>query len=142
MPSTEQPIPNVSFNSKCVMYEVNINDDKAFLAWGNMMLRRTPGRKPMSHTRSELRTLKTKAAGELRIAKQCLETVEMQLHKLPLGSEGRAAMQTCYDQIKTTHDQCEAVVKNLNAESKVVGGYKSKKKVNQVQDQPQAEVCQ
>lgn len=79
-------------------------------------------------SRSELRTLKTRAQEGVRIAKQNLDSIAMIRDRLDRGTEGYKIASECYKAVYTTWEQQEAVVKKLADQQKVVGTYKSKKK--------------
>lgn len=78
-------------------------------------------------SRSEIRTLKTKAKEGARIAKQNLDSIAMIRDKLNRQSEGYKVANECYKVVCTTLEQQQAVIKKLTEQQKTVGSYKSKK---------------
>ncbi len=79
-------------------------------------------------SRSELRTLKTKAQEGLRIAEQNLNSIAMIRDALKRASKEYLIASKCYQAVYATWEQQLAVVDKLNKQQKVVGSYKSKKK--------------
>lgn len=79
-------------------------------------------------SRSELRTLLTKAKEGLRIAKQNLDSVALIRDNKPRQSPEYRTANECYVAVKATFDQQEAQVNNLKERQKVVGNYGKKSK--------------
>lgn len=79
-------------------------------------------------TRSELRTLKTRAQEGLRVAQQNLTSVGIIRDGLDRKSGEYRIAAKCYDAVKATFDQQDAIVKELEARQKVVGNYGKKNK--------------
>jgi hypothetical protein len=79
-------------------------------------------------SRSELRTLLTKAQEGLRIAKEVLSGIEVILTHQERGSLQYNVALFCYNAAKKVRDQQLATVDRLTQRRKVVGSYAKKKK--------------
>jgi vacuolar-type H+-ATPase subunit D/Vma8 len=74
-------------------------------------------------SRSELRTLKTKAQEGVRIAKQNLDKISMIRDCLDRSSEGYKTASECYKAVYTTYEQQEAVLAKLTEQARLAGHY-------------------
>ena len=77
-------------------------------------------------SRSELRTLKTRAQEGVRIAKQNLDSIAMIRDRLDRKTEGYRIANDCYKAVEATFQQQEAVVGKLAEQQRIAGTYKSK----------------
>lgn len=85
------------------------------------------------HTRSELRTLKTKANEGLRIAKQVMDGIAMIRNPLAKNTTRRQVADQCFNVAENAYNQQLAVVNELQAEIQEVGTYSRDKKQKQTQ---------
>jgi len=80
------------------------------------------------HTRSTIRTLITKAAEGMRIAKQNMDAIEMIRNSQKKGTLPWQVADQCLHVAKTTFEQQKAVFDKLSNERQEVGTYTRKKK--------------
>jgi hypothetical protein len=84
-------------------------------------------------SRSELRTLLTKAHEGLRVAKEILGGIELILNHQERGSLQYNVALFCHNAARKVRDQQQAVVDRLKQQRKIVGSYTKKKKTLQLQ---------
>lgn len=83
-------------------------------------------------SRSELRTLLTKAHEGLRVAKEILGGIEVILNHQERGSLQYNVALFCHNAARKVRDQQQASLDRLNQHRKLVGSYTKKKKTTQV----------